>query len=133
MDNHSIAAESFQTPVPLPVWNAVRNDNAHDEKENDTDKPWNCFGVVHVRLLAAQRLPCPVGSSVTATVSLFPLRGKVRTSQTAAFSIAMEHGVCVVWDPTTDKGVCSMVHAWNSEDSPVPDVKIDLNFSPGRS
>ncbi|CAJ1956497.1 unnamed protein product [Cylindrotheca closterium] len=130
MDNHSVAAESFQTPVPLPRWNASENDNATAEEENETDKPWNCFGVVHVRMLAAQHLPCPVGSTVSATVSLFPWRGKVRTSQTSAFSISMEHGVCVAWDPNTDKGVCSMVHAWNSEDSPVPDVKIDLNFSP---
>ncbi|KAL3940120.1 MAG: hypothetical protein SGBAC_005281, partial [Bacillariaceae sp.] len=131
MDNHSVAAESFQTPVPLPRWNHVgANDKNSAEKGSDLDKSWNCFGVVHVHLLSAQRLPCPVGSSVSATVSLLPWRGKVRTSHTVAFSITVEHGVCVAWDPTDNQGVCSMVHAWNSEDSPVPDIKIDLNFSP---
>jgi hypothetical protein len=111
---------NFKTPAPLPQWD--------DGKPFDVSL--NCLGVVHVRLIAAQRLPCPVGSSVCCSVSLPPWRGRVRTQRTEAFLSSFDHGVCVSWDRTSNEGVCSMVNAWNSEESPVPDIKVDLMFSP---
>ena len=107
--------------------------NARDEPWDDGelfDNSLNCHGVVHVRVLCAQRLPCPVGSSVCATVSLMPWRGRIRTQRTSSFLLSYENGVCVRWDQSTNSGLCSMVHAWSSEDSPTPKIACDLMFSP---
>eukprot|EP00980_Cylindrotheca_fusiformis_P023761 scaffold10939_cov105-Cylindrotheca_fusiformis.AAC.6 len=100
------------------------------------DKPFdnslNRRGVVHVRLLEAQGLPCPVGSSVCASVSLPPWQGRVRTQRTEAFLSSLHHGVCVMWKETSDDGLCSMINAWSSDESPVPNIRIELMFSPLR-
>jgi hypothetical protein len=112
----------FYYPSPLPVWNDLGNTHF--------DQSMNCFGVVHVRILRAQRLPCPVGSSVYSVVSLPPWQGRVRTERTLAFMASTEHGVCIRWDQLSDTGLVSMVNAWNSEESPVPSIKVDLMFSP---
>lgn len=118
--------------------------------ERSFDPSWNSHGVVHVRLLYAKHLPCPVGSSVCAIVSLPPYKGRVRSKRKSAFSSSLEDGVCVRWsrerngddldndDPDDtmddhdhdDDGLCSMVNGWSSEDSPIPSIKIDLMFSP---
>ena len=113
---------AFYYPSPLPVWNEIRN--------TTFDQSMNCFGVVHLRILRAQRLPCPVGSSVYSVVSLPPWQGRVRTERTLAFMASTEHGVCVRWDQLSDTGLVSMVNAWNSEESPVPSIKVELMFSP---
>eukprot|EP00536_Pseudo-nitzschia_multiseries_P006667 jgi/Psemu1/255572/estExt_Genewise1Plus.C_1450049 len=82
----------------------------------------NTHGVVHVRLLRARNLPCPVGSTVGATVSLPPYNGKVKNIRSKAFvGSTLDHGVC---------NRLSMVNAWNGPDSPVPSIQIDLTFSP---
>ncbi len=111
----------------------------------------NAHGVVHVRLLRARNLPCPVGSSVGATVSLPPYKGKVKSTRTKAFlGPSFDHGVCVRWgrerrepngfddnnslddedDFENDDNLLSMVNAWNGPNSPIPSIKIDLTFSP---
>lgn len=112
----------FDNPSPLPVWDDLGN--------TPFDQSMNCFGVVHLRILRAQRLPCPVGSSVYSVVSLPPWQGRVRTERTLAFMASTEHGVCVRWDQLSDTGLVSMVNAWNSEESPVPSIKVELMFSP---
>lgn len=114
------STEAFKVPVPIPSW----------DDDTEFDSSLNCLGVVHVRIIAAQRLPCPVGSSVSASVSLPPWQGRVRTKRTEAFLSSFDHGVCVLWDRTSNDGMCSMINAWNSDESPVPEIKIDLNFSP---
>jgi len=111
----------------------------------------NAHGVVHVRLLRARNLPCPVGSNVGATVSLPPYKGKVKSTRVKAFlGPSFDHGVCVRWgkerrqpngnddnnslgdddDFENDDNLLSMVNAWNGPNSPVPSIKIDLTFSP---
>jgi hypothetical protein len=106
----------FKFTMPLKNWS----------EDTPFDNSLNCYGVVYVRLLSAQRLPCPVGSSVCAAVSLPPWRGRVRTYRTSAFLSSFDHGVCVKWERTTNAGFCSMVNAWSSEESPVPSIRIDL-------
>lgn len=110
--------DEFQVTLPLPPWDSgIPLD------------PWlNCYGVVHVRLLCAQRLPCPVGSSVQGILALPPWKGRVRTERTDAF--VGPHGVCVRWDQLHDAGYCSMVNSWNSVDNPIPTISIDLVFHP---
>ena len=114
---------NFKFASPLPPW----EDYDEDSKE-EFDNALNCYGVVYLRLLRAQRLPCPVGSSVCAVVSLPPWKGRVRTHRTSAFLSSLDHGVCVQWNE--EGGFCSMVHAWHSEESPIPKIKVDLMFSP---
>mmetsp|Transcript_14872 Transcript_14872/g.41407 ORF Transcript_14872/g.41407 Transcript_14872/m.41407 type:complete len:1532 (+) Transcript_14872:243-4838(+) len=59
---------------------------------------FNAHGVVHVRLLRARNLPCPVGSNVGAVVSLPPYKGKVKSIRSKAFAGRMpDHGVCIRW------------------------------------
>lgn len=122
-ESHNHDSE-LQVPEPLPKW---------DNDRKRFDMSMNCLGVVYVRLIAAQRLPCPVGSSVCASVSLLPWQGKVKTERVLAFlpsSSSFDHGVCVTWDQFSDQGICSMVNAWSSDDSPVPSIRLDLSFSP---
>ena len=107
---------------PFPKWN--------DLGGIPFEPSMNCYGVVHVRVLRAQRLPCPVGSTVYAIVSLPPWQGRVKTERTSAFLPSLQHGVCVRWDQPNDGGLVSMINAWSSDDSPVPSIKIDLMFSP---
>ena len=110
----------FNVSLPLPPWNS---DIPLD--------PWlNCYGVVHVRLVCAQRLPCPVGSSVQGILALPPWKGRVRTERTVAFLGPELSGVCVRWDQLEDGGYCSMVNSWNSLDNPTPTISIDLVFHP---
>lgn len=124
LDNDDFEFDDFRVPDPLPVWN--------DMSLEDFDPSKNCFGVVHVRMLRAQQLPCPVGSSVCAAVSLPPYQGRVRTERTAAFLAPGEHGVCARWEHLSEAGLVSMVNAWNNEESPLPQIKIDMSFSPSR-
>jgi hypothetical protein len=132
---------------PLPPTNIdVVDENNRDMTEFEVNQPlldWNflhipfnpsmnCLGVVHVRVLAAQRLPCPVGSTVQLAVSLAPWHGKVRGETTVSFGGDEDHdrGVCVRWDALNEGAGCSMVHAWNSDDTPIPIIKLDLLFKP---
>lgn len=110
----------FNVSLPLPQW----------ESDVSMHPSLNCYGVVHVRLVGAQRLPCPLGSSIQGIVALPPWQGRVRTERTTAFLGPEQCGVCVRWDQLHDGGCCSMVHAWNSLETPIPTVKIDLVFHP---
>ena len=90
----------------------------------------NRRGTFSVRILRAQRLQCSVGSPVQAHVSLKPWKGKVRTRQTIAFHGPLEeNGVCAKWDET-DNMPLSMLHAYSSDESPTPEIHLDLKFSP---
>lgn len=132
---------------PLPPTNIdVTSENNRDTTEFEVNQPiqdWNstpvpfestmnCLGVVHVRALAAQRLPCPVGSTVQLAVSLAPWKGKVKGETTVSFGgdDVKNSGVCVKWDALNEGSGCSMVHSWNSEDTPIPVIKMDLLFKP---
>lgn len=75
---------------PLKPWD-------DEDAEQNFGPSWNSHGVVHVRLLRAKHLPCPVGSSVCAVVSLPPYKGRVRTKRKSAFSPSLDDGVCVQW------------------------------------
>jgi hypothetical protein len=112
----------FPFSIPLPSWDGAVGEPFVPEM--------NSYGVFHVRLLRAQRLPCPAGSSVHAFVSLPPWQGRVRTESTLAFLTTSEHGVCIRWEQLSDAGLCSMMNAWSSKESPVPSIKIELMFSP---
>jgi len=94
------------------------------------DPSMNCHGTFHVRILRAQRLPCPVGSTVQAVVSLKPWKGRVRTAKTGAFyGPSDNHGVCANWEDN-ECSALTMVHAYSSDESPVPSIEVDLTFSP---
>lgn len=104
--------------VPLPDWN-LSDVSFHPSM--------NCPGVVQVRALAAQKLPCPVGSTVQLAVSLLPWNGKVRGEPAVSFG---KNSVWVKWDALSEAAGCSMVHPWNSQDTPVPTIKMELLFKP---
>ena len=94
----------------------------------------NCPGVVHVRLLRAQRLPCVIGSALQAIISLPPWKGRIRSKRALSYEGPEDADICARWDQVsndetscgdgTDKsGVCgvhSMLHAYNNEDTPTP-------------
>mmetsp|Transcript_9945 Transcript_9945/g.15275 ORF Transcript_9945/g.15275 Transcript_9945/m.15275 type:complete len:1481 (+) Transcript_9945:77-4519(+) len=113
-------AINFDSPERLEQWNT---------SFEPLDAASNCLGVVHVRFLAAQRLICPIGSTVQPVTSLKPWKGKVRGECTEAFG-SDKHGVCAKWDALNEASVCSMVHAWNSDDTPIPIIKVELIFKP---
>jgi hypothetical protein len=90
----------------------------------------NCYGIVHVRILRAQRLPCSVGSAVQAVISLKPWKGRIRTEKSRAFSGQLtSSSVCAQWDED-ESSPLSMVHAYSSEESPVPSIHVALVFNP---
>lgn len=89
----------------------------------------NCYGVFHLRILRAQRLTCPVGSWVHAIASLPPWKGKVRTPKARAF--AASDWVRTDWSELEEKSAVSMVHAYSSEDSPIPAIHVALVFTVG--
>jgi hypothetical protein len=90
----------------------------------------NCYGIVRVRILRAQRLPCSVGSAVQAVVSLKPWKGRIRTEKARTFSgQPTSSGVCAHWDEDECSPI-SMVHAYSSEESPVPSIHVALVFNP---
>lgn len=135
----------FEVRTPLTPWEDLDEGIHHDDHDFQLRdaSAWNTHGVIHVRLLCAQRLPCPVGSSVCASVSLPPYKGRVKSKRKNAFLVSLDHGVCVQWsqpqidnddlhDPHDyeDDGLCSMVNGWSDSDSPIPSIKIDLMFSP---
>lgn len=91
----SVNGDGRRLPPPPPHWIVPNNNNNRNScisnTKNDaarqsvtptpvdnTSTHKNCLGVVHVRLLRAQRLPCPVHSQVQAIVHLHPWKGKVR-------------------------------------------------------
>jgi hypothetical protein len=109
---------------------------ASDWLDDDETLPLeNCFGVFHVKVLRAQRLSCPVGSSVQAILRLLPWKGKVRV-EPRAISFSWLDRVCVQFPnttTTTDNHITpytSMVHSYSDETSPWPEIQIQLVFSP---
>ena len=101
-----------------------------NQKDTVFDNNMNCRGTVHVRILRAQQLPCSVGSTVQAVVSLKPWKGRVHTPKTTAFfGPAEENGVCAKWDEDETKPIL-MVHSYSDQESPVPRIAVDLKFIP---
>jgi hypothetical protein len=147
--------------LPSPLSSPVEN----DEQDNNTaarssswDPSLNCYGFFHLRLLRAQRLPCPVGSSINATISLQPWNGRIRVPAHSTIEGPEGAGVCLRWDKridpkrgggSGDRGrllvspgskaeespekddPCShsMVHAYNNEDTPVPTIVVELSIT----
>lgn len=135
----------------IPSTNSVTFHNDHP-----WDPSFNCYGVVHVRLLRAQRLPCGNGISVYATLSLPPWKGKIRVPGRIAVDLSEAAGVCIRWDKPwsrnggdglnrqgnvkdeaspleadggEDSCFHSMVHAYNNEETPVPSILLELSVS----
>lgn len=121
LENDEEDTSDLQVSFPLEEWNPP---------STPFDVSLNKLGVVHVRILAAQRLPCPVGSSVQAIVALSPWKGRVRSESSTTFG--SNNGVSARWDPLHDDEAtgCAMVHAWNSRDTPIPSIQLDLMYKP---
>lgn len=122
----------------------------HNESIDDLDPDYvppfhhsmNCHGVVHVRVLRAQHLTCSVDSSLQVIYSLQPWNGRIRSERASSYKGPSEAGICARWDrPKNGKdnkvsidnddtnGTVSMVHAYNSEETPVPNILIQLKES----
>ena len=140
----------------LPSTSLTWDDDSDSEYDSNMSNPMddtncNAHGVVHVRMLQARNLPCPVGSSVRATVSLQPYKGKIKSPRATAVSnnTLPQYGVSVKWDTerrideyldeydddenycdNDDENLLSMVNGWSSPLSPIPSIRIDLTFSP---
>jgi len=120
LDNEKLQhAINFDTAEPLQQWSKT---------STSLDASKNCMGVVQVRVLAAQHLMCPNGSTVQPVASLMPWKGKVRGECTNAFGHE-EKGVCVKWDTLSEASCCSMVHA-GRDNLVVPTIKLELIFKP---
>uniref|UniRef100_A0A7S4W2P0 C2 domain-containing protein n=1 Tax=Ditylum brightwellii TaxID=49249 RepID=A0A7S4W2P0_9STRA len=135
-------AADFLLPPVLTAWDEDEVDATSPSTKSSFEPRMNCHGVVHVRLFRAQRLPCPSGSTVHAAISLPPWKGRIRSSKIEASYGPSDAGVCLRWDHHGDSldgsghhgrneqtAQCSMVHAYNSEDTPVPSISIKLVMS----
>jgi len=133
--------------IPFPSSSIIQDDR------DDWDSSFNCYGIVHVRLLRAQRLPCDEHSTIYATLSLPPWKGRIRIPSREAKRGPTGAGICSRWDkslhkkkedggvaeegdsplpPSTevdDHSVYHMVHAYNNEDTPVPTVSLELSVA----
>jgi len=117
----------FEVHLPLQPWDAPslgRGKDGHDDGTLELtslasplpqwDPAMNRRGVVQIRLYRAQRLPCPAGKSVRASIGLPPWRGKVSTNWVTSYAgpegadlnesgeedsfVDVGAGVCVRWD-----------------------------------
>ena len=112
----------------------------------------NCHGVLHVKLLRVQHLPCSADSSLQAIFSLPPWKGRIRSENVVTYKGPSKAGICARWDKAKKKkynetekdedldpwmdndenegenemACISMVHTYNSEDTPVPNISIEL-------
>lgn len=103
----------------------------------------NCHGVVYVRLLRVQHLPCSKDAALQATFSLPPWKGRVRSEKAKTYQGPSKSGICARWDKNLVKGgskdegdddeneipCVSMVHTYNDSQSPVPVISIVLKDS----
>ena len=135
-----VDTEAFETSSTISAW---EGDFSVDDEDDPVTLPpfradMNCHGLVHVRLLRAQRLSCSSGSMLQASISLPPWNGRIRSTSVTAFQGSSKSGVCARWDKDMSResggediqeqsnSLFSMVHAYNSEDSPIPSIKIEL-------
>lgn len=100
----------------------------------------NCHGVVHVRLLRAQHMPCSSNTVIQAIIHLPPWNGKVRFKTETTYTGPSKAGICVRWDKKlldhdddlsldeddAQPPCISMVHAYNDEDTPIPNIVIEM-------
>ena len=105
----------------------------------------NCRGVVHVKVLKVKNLSpidCPVGSHICAQIVLLPWKGKIRTEQSIAFirqrqrnltihhkndSLYSQQSISAQW---IEPKCYQLLHAYNSEDTPMPTLCIDIMSCP---
>eukprot|EP00984_Skeletonema_dohrnii_P029267 scaffold19714_cov144-Skeletonema_dohrnii-CCMP3373.AAC.1 len=143
-DNESTFERDYADfAIPFPSSPIIQDDL-------DWDPSLNCYGIVHVRLLRAQRLPCDEHATVHATLSLPPWKGRIRIPPRAAKRGPTGAGICSRWDKPIDKkedgggaegespplaseaeDPCTfhMVHAYNNEDTPIPTVSLELSVA----
>lgn len=132
-DISALEGEDYDHGTILPWDNDVADSNSNFKPS------MNCHGVVHVRLLRAQHMPCSSGVVVQAIINLPPWKGKVRSKTETTYMGPSKAGVCARWDKRVDHGddlsldeddgqppCISMVHAYNDEDTPIPDIVIEM-------
>ena len=149
--------DDFALPPPSLSSSPVQ-DNDDTAVARSWDPSFNCYGFFLVRLLRAQRLPCPSGSSINATISLQPWKGCIRVSSHSTIDGPEGAGVCLRWDkrydpkrggeardrivaassfgskaygdsPELDQYSHSMVLAYNNVGTPVPTIAVELSIT----
>jgi hypothetical protein len=129
-DSMELQAQDFALPSKVSEPPSVKSWNPS----------FNRYGIVHVRVLRAQRLPCAAGTFVVASLALPPWKGKIRIPSLTAVDGPDGAGVCLRWDRPPSRGCVvddavgdsfshSMVHAYNNKDTPVPIVSFTLSIS----
>ncbi len=145
-DNESTFEKDYADfAIPFPSSPIIQHDR-------EWDPSLNCYGIVHVRLIRAQRLPCDEYATIHATLSLPPWKGRIRIPPRVAKRGPTGAGICSRWDkpmgkkedgavvkeeggsPTSaneadDPCTYHMVHAYNNEDTPVPTVSLELSVA----
>ncbi|CAB9499353.1 C1 [Seminavis robusta] len=134
VSQQSASAKTIKKVTPSSPFEVDRFSTTWNEEASNL-APLNCYGAFHFKLLRAQRLPCPIGTTVRAVVSLSPWKGSARTRKTTTFLLDQEansfdHGVCALWDDKEVGSTVSLVHAYASEATPVPTLKLQLMMSP---
>ena len=119
----------------------VHSHNTWEDDGLSPFEPWmNCHGVVYVRLLRVQHLPCAENSALQAIYSLPPWKGRIRSEKVTTYQGPSQSGICARWDRNVEKGskndgddmdensnpCISMVHTYNDYQSPVPNISIVL-------
>jgi hypothetical protein len=136
--------EDEETPVNFEAFSVDASLVSSNQFMGDSDAsasttPQNCYGIVHVRVLRAQHLSCPVHSNCSVIYRLHPWKGKVRSSfkvttfaiPSTATSVPQHHGVCAHWGDPEEIEFSKLVHAYTDPlSSPIPTLQIDLLFCP---
>ena len=133
---------SVMTPISEKEDYEVHLQNSWEDDGLPPFEPWmNCHGVVYVRLLRVQHLPCSKDSALQASFSLPPWKGRIRSEKAKAYRGPSKSGICARWDRKIEKvpsgdeedsndsaiPCISMVHTYNDNQSPVPVISIVLN------
>lgn len=133
-DSSTLSAPGNGIPLEVRFLSEFEVTKKHkDWFTEQTVGPWddrlNCRGVVFVKVLRAQRLPCSVGSVVHAVFSLKPWHGRVKSRKTRSFvGPSDKNGVCVEWKEEDCKPI-AMTHAYSSSSSPLPSMELRLVMS----
>jgi hypothetical protein len=120
--------------IPI-IFNSSNLSWGNNLESLDVDKAEiNCHGVFHIRLIKAIRLPDVFNSNtarnsfdIQAILALNPWKGTLRSSK-AEICTTTGGGVRVDWNKQEQqKTFCySMIHNFNNEETPIPEIVIDL-------
>jgi hypothetical protein len=119
--------------IPI-ILNARHSTWGNDNITSELTAATNCHGVFHVRLIKAIRLPDILNTTIVnntydiqAILALPPWKGNIRSSR-AKTRTTVRDAIRVDWHQQEQQTThsYSMVHNFNNEETPIPQLVIDL-------